>query len=256
MGLIDKLRAELVDIIEWVDDSRHTLVWRFPRHHNQIKYGAQLIVRPGQMAIFVHQGKVADVFEPGQYKLETKNLPVLSTLAGWLYGFDSPFKAEVYFVGTRQITDLKWGTPNPVMMRDADFGPIRVRAFGTYTLKASHPKTLLSELVGTDWVQFSVDLARRRGMKAGVELSHTWVDKARLRTEFSDCLQRDIHDSLPPWGVAQLQVPREPPNQNHLVVISHRYSFPNPLSNSALFSTSRCRKLNSTSSVATIAGVR
>ena len=150
MGLMDKLRAELVDIIEWVDDSRHTLVWRFPRYHNQIKYGAQLIVRPGQMAIFVHQGKVADVFEPGQYKLETKNLPVLSTLAGWLYGFDSPFKAEVYFVGTRQITDLKWGTPNPVMMRDADFGPIRVRAFGTYTLKASHPKTLLSELVGTD----------------------------------------------------------------------------------------------------------
>jgi len=150
MGLMDKLRAELVDIIEWVDDSRHTLVWRFPRYHNQIKYGAQLIVRPGQMAIFVHQGKVADVFAPGQYRLETKNLPVLSTLAGWLYGFDSPFKAEVYFVSTRQITDLKWGTPNPVMMRDPDFGPIRVRAFGTYTLKASNPKVLLAELVGTD----------------------------------------------------------------------------------------------------------
>jgi membrane protease subunit (stomatin/prohibitin family) len=150
MGLMDKLRAELVDIIEWVDDSRHTLVWRFPRYHNQIKYGAQLIVRPGQMAIFVHQGKVADVFTPGQYRLETKNLPVLSTLAGWLYGFDSPFKAEVYFVSTRQITDLKWGTPNPVMMRDPDFGPIRVRAFGTYTLKASNPKVLLAELVGTD----------------------------------------------------------------------------------------------------------
>jgi membrane protease subunit (stomatin/prohibitin family) len=150
MGLMDKLRSELVDIIEWVDDSRHTLVWRFPRYHNQIKHGAQLIVRPGQMAIFVHQGKVADVFSPGQYRLETKNLPVLSTLAGWLYGFDSPFKAEVYFVTTRQITDLKWGTPNPVMMRDPDFGPIRVRAFGTYTLKAGDPKVLLAELVGTD----------------------------------------------------------------------------------------------------------
>lgn len=150
MGLMDKLRAELVDIIEWIDDSRHTLVWRFPRYHNQIKYGAQLIVRPGQAAVLVHQGRVADVFGPGQHRLETRNLPILSTLAGWLYGFDSPFKAEVYFVATRQITDLKWGTPNPVIMRDSDFGPIRVRAFGTYTLRASEPKTLLTELVGTD----------------------------------------------------------------------------------------------------------
>ncbi len=150
MTLIQKLRAELIDIVEWVDDSRHTIVWRFPRYHNQIKFGAQLIVRPGQSAVFVHQGRVADVFEPGQYRLETRNLPVLSTLAGWKYGFDSPFMAEVYFVSTRQITDLKWGTPNPVMMRDPDFGPIRVRAFGTYTLKASNPKTLLEELVGAD----------------------------------------------------------------------------------------------------------
>jgi membrane protease subunit (stomatin/prohibitin family) len=147
---MEKLRAELVDVIEWVDDSRHTLVWRFPRYHNQIKYGAQLIVRPGQAAVFVHQGKVADVFGPGQHRLETRNLPILSTLAGWLYGFDSPFKAEVYFVSTRQLTDLKWGTPNPVLMRDPDFGPIRVRAFGTYTLRALDPRTLLSELVGTD----------------------------------------------------------------------------------------------------------
>jgi membrane protease subunit (stomatin/prohibitin family) len=150
MGLMDKLRTELVDIIEWVDDSQHTLVWRFPRHQNQIKNGAQLIVRPGQQAVFVHQGKIADVFEPGQHRLATKNLPILSTLAGWKYGFDSPFKAEVYFVATSQITDLKWGTPNPVMMRDPDFGTIRVRAFGTYTMKAMDPKILLRELVGTD----------------------------------------------------------------------------------------------------------
>ncbi len=150
MGFVDKLRAELIDIVEWVDDSRHTLVWRFPRYHNQIKNGAQLIVRPGQMAVFVHQGKIADVFEPGQHTLESKNLPILSTLQGWKYGFDSPFKAEVYFVATRQVTDLKWGTPHPVMLRDADFGPVRVRAFGNYTLKADDPKILLSELVGTD----------------------------------------------------------------------------------------------------------
>jgi membrane protease subunit (stomatin/prohibitin family) len=150
MGIMDRLRHELVDVIEWIDDSRHTLVWRFPRHHNQIKNGAQLIVRPGQQAIFVHQGQIADVFDPGQHQLATKNLPVLSTLAGWKYGFDSPFKAEVYFVSTRQMTDMKWGTPNPVIVRDADFGAVRLRAFGTYTLRATDAKTLLRELVGTD----------------------------------------------------------------------------------------------------------
>lgn len=152
MGLFEKLRGELVDIIEWVDDSRHTLVWRFPRYHNQIKNGAQLIVRPGQVAIFVHRGQVADVFEPGHYELRTDNLPILSTLMGWKHGFDSPFKAEVYFISTRQVTDLKWGTPNPVMLRDADFGPIRLRAFGTYTLKAVDPRALLQEMVGADSV--------------------------------------------------------------------------------------------------------
>ncbi|MFN9160533.1 MAG: SPFH domain-containing protein, partial [Planctomyces sp.] len=150
MGLFDKLRNEFIDIIEWVDDSRHTLVWRFPRYQNEIKNGAQLIVRPGQKAIFVHRGQVADVFEPGHYELKTDNLPLLSTLAGWKYGFNSPFRAEVYFISTKQLTDLKWGTPNPVMMRDPEFGPIRIRAFGTYALRAVDPRALLKELVGTD----------------------------------------------------------------------------------------------------------
>ena len=149
MGLFDKLRSELIDIIEWVDDSRHTLVWRFPRYQNEIKNGAQLIVRPGQTAIFVHRGQIADVFEPGNYELKTDNLPVLSTIAGWKYGFDSPFRSEVYFVSTKQITDLKWGTPNPIMLRDPEFGPIRIRAFGTYAVKAADARALLTELVGT-----------------------------------------------------------------------------------------------------------
>ncbi len=150
MGLFDKLRGELVDIIEWIDDSQHTLVWRFPRYHNQIKNGAKLTVRPGQKAIFVNQGQIADIFEPGMYELTTANIPILSTLNGWAHGFDSPFKAEVYFISTRQITDLKWGTPNPVMLRDADFGPVRLRAFGTYALKAIDPTIILKELVSTD----------------------------------------------------------------------------------------------------------
>ena len=152
MGLFDKLRGEFVDIVEWVDDTRHTLVWRFPRYHNEIKNGAQLIVRPGQVAVFVHRGQLADVFEPGAYQLTTDNLPILSTLQGWKHGFNSPFRSEVYFVSTRQITDLKWGTPNPIMLRDADFGPIRLRAFGNYSLKAVEPQTLLKELVSTDGV--------------------------------------------------------------------------------------------------------
>jgi len=152
MAIFEKLRAELIDIVEWIDDSQHSLVWRFPRYRNQIKYAAQLIVRPGQSAVFVHQGRVADVFGPGQYRLETKNLPILSTLMGWHHGFESPFKSEIYFVSTKQLTDLKWGTANPVPLRDPDFGPVRVRAFGTYTLRAIDPAKLLSELVGTDGV--------------------------------------------------------------------------------------------------------
>ena len=152
MGLFSKLRAEFVDIIEWIDDTRRTLVWRFPRYHNQIKNGAQLIVRPGQVAVFVHQGQLADVFEPGMHTLETNNVPILSTLQGWKHGFDSPFKCEIYFVNTRVVTDLKWGTPSPVMMRDPEFGPIRLRAFGTYTMRTLDPRALITELVGTDGV--------------------------------------------------------------------------------------------------------
>jgi membrane protease subunit (stomatin/prohibitin family) len=150
MGLFDKIRAEFVDIVEWIDDTRHTLVWRFPRYQNEIKNGAKLIVRPGQIAIFVSEGRLADIFEPGLYDLTTNNLPILSTLKGWKYGFNSPFKSEVYFISTRPVTDLKWGTQNPIMLRDPEFGPIRIRAFGTYVLKATEPKALLSEIVGTD----------------------------------------------------------------------------------------------------------
>ena len=199
MGLFEKLRAELIDIVEWVDDSHAALVWRFPRYHNQIKQGAQLIVRPGQTAVFVHQGKIADVFGPGRYSLETKNLPVLATLAGWKFGFDSPIKAEVYFVATRQITDLKWGTPNPVLIRDPDFGPIRVRAFGTFTLKAVDPKALLQELVGTDGVFEAEEIAvllRSIVAQAFAELVGTAemsvVDVAGNQKELAEKLRRMV----------------------------------------------------------------
>jgi membrane protease subunit (stomatin/prohibitin family) len=150
MGLVDKLRGEFVDIIEWLDDTRDTIVWRFPRYDNEIKMGAKLVVRESQVAVFVNEGKVADAFPPGTYTLETQNLPILTTLKGWKYGFNSPWKAEVYFVNTRLFTDLKWGTQNPVIVRDAEFGMVRLRAFGAYAMRVVDAQKMLTELVGTD----------------------------------------------------------------------------------------------------------
>src|SRR6266511_3581033 len=139
MGIWEKIKGEFVDIIEWLDTTQDTLVYRFERYANEIKFGAKLVVREGQSAVFVNQGQIADVFRPGTYTLETQNLPVLSTLQGWKYGFSSPFKAEVYFASTRLFTDLKWGTRNPIMMRDVEFGPLRLRAFGTYVVRVGDP---------------------------------------------------------------------------------------------------------------------
>ncbi|GAA3579442.1 SPFH domain-containing protein [Amycolatopsis ultiminotia] len=150
VGIFDKIRGEFIDIIEWTDDSRDTIVWRFPRHENEIKMGAKLTVRESQAAVFVNEGQVGDAFPPGMYTLQTQNMPVLSTLKGWKYGFDSPFKAEVYFVNTRQFTDLKWGTQNPVVLRDPEFGMVRLRAFGGYAVRVVEPVALLRELAGTD----------------------------------------------------------------------------------------------------------
>src|SRR3954466_14360182 len=157
MALWDKLRGELVDIVEWIDDTRDTMVWRFPRYQNEIKYGAKLVVREGQSAAFINEGKLADLFLlPGTFTLETQNLPILATLRGWKYGFNSPFKAEVYFVSMRTFTDRKWGTKNPIMMRDPEFGPTRLRAFGSFAIKVSDPAALLRNVVGTD-SRFTVD---------------------------------------------------------------------------------------------------
>lgn len=147
---MDKIRGEFIDIIEWLDDSRDTIVWRFPRHDNEIKMGAKLVVRESQVAVFVNEGSVADAFTPGTYTLETQNVPILSTLKGWKYGFHSPFKAEVYFISTRQFTDMKWGTQNPVIVRDPEFGAVRLRAFGAFSARVVDAAKLLTELVGTD----------------------------------------------------------------------------------------------------------
>ncbi len=150
MGLMNKIRNEFVDIIEWIDDSRSTLAWRFPRYQNEIKNGAQLIVREGQKAIFVYRGAMADTFDPGNYELKSENLPILGTLQGWKYGFDSPFRSEVYFINTRPVTSLRWGTPTPVTVRDPDFKMVQVRANGLCVVKIANPEIFMKEVIGTD----------------------------------------------------------------------------------------------------------
>jgi len=150
MGLTDFIRSQFIDIIEWTDDSRDTLSYRFPDEDKEIKRGAQLIVRESQVVQFVYLGQYGDTFGPGKHSLTTDNIPVLSRLKGWKYGFESPFKADVYYVITRLFTGNKWGTSNPVMMRDQDFGIVRVRAFGTYDFRIVDPQRFLREVAGTD----------------------------------------------------------------------------------------------------------
>jgi membrane protease subunit (stomatin/prohibitin family) len=151
MGLIDKFQSEFIDIIEWTEEAQSdVLARRFPRYHNEIKMGAKLVVREGQNAVLVNEGRLADVYQPGTYTLSTHNMPILTTLMGWKYGFNSPFKAEVYFIAMRQWTDRKWGTQNPIMMRDSEFGMVRLRAFGTYAFHVADPQVFLKQLVATD----------------------------------------------------------------------------------------------------------
>ena len=156
MSLFNILGGEFIEIIEWTDDSRDTMVYRFPTVGNAIKYGAKLTVREGQAAVFIHEGQLADVFAPGLYMLETNNLPVLTRLQHWDHGFKSPFKSEIYFVNTTRFNDLKWGTKNPVIARDPEFGPVRLRAFGTYSMRVTDPGKFMQEIVGTDG-EFTAD---------------------------------------------------------------------------------------------------
>jgi len=223
MGLVDKLRGEFIDIVEWLDDSRDTIVWRFPRHDNEIKMGAQLVVRESQTAVFVNEGQIADSFTPGTYTLETKNLPVLSTLKGWKYGFNSPFKAEVYFVNTRQFTDMKWGTQNPVIVRDAEFGAVRLRAFGAYSVRVVDAAKMLRELVGTD-PQFRTEevqeylrqmIVSRLGpalATAGVPVLDMAANQSVIGSRIAGILSEDLANvglTVPSFFVENISMPPE-----------------------------------------------
>jgi membrane protease subunit (stomatin/prohibitin family) len=213
MALWDKLMGEIVDIVEWIDDTNDTLAYRFERYQNEIKYGAKLVVREGQMAVFINEGKIADVYKPGTYDLVTQNMPILATLRGWKFGFNSPFKAEVYFCSTRKFTNLKWGTPGPATMRDREFGIVRVTAFGIYAIRVQDPGIFVKDLVGTDG-RFTLDEIQEnlRG-KIGLrikevmpELGMAVIDLEAKVTDMGNRLRERLASDFTTLGLELLEV--------------------------------------------------
>jgi membrane protease subunit (stomatin/prohibitin family) len=210
---VKKLSAELIDIVQWLDDTNNTLAYRFERYQNEIKYGAKLVVREGQMAVFINEGQLADVFKPGTHTLNTQNLPILATLKGWKYGFESPFKAEVYFVSTRKFTDLKWGTPGPATMRDKDFGIVRATAFGIYAIRVKDPAIFIKDIVGTDG-HFTTDgiqdnLRGKLGTRIKEvmpELGMSIIDLEAKVTEMGNRLREKLNPEFEGMGLELVEV--------------------------------------------------
>lgn len=201
MGLFNFIKSQFIEVIEWTDATTDTMVYCFPVQNKEIKMGAQLTVRESQAAVFVNEGQIADVFGPGRYELSTENMPVLTKLKSWKYGFNSPFKAEVYFVNTKQFTDQKWGTSNPIMMRDREFGVIRLRGYGIFSFRVSEPVTFLKEIFGTNRLFGTADIVNqlKASIVSGVsdllgETNIAAIDLAR----FYDELSRDSLEKLQP----------------------------------------------------------
>lgn len=203
------IKGQFIDVIEWLDDSRDTLVWRFERYGNNIMMGAKLTVREGQAAVFIHEGQLADIFGPGLYELETNNMPVMTALQHWSHGFNSPFKSEIYFVNTRRFGGLKWGTQNPIMLRDPEFGPIRLRAFGSYAIRVADPGRFMTEIVGTDG-DFTQDkiagqirnivVQKVSRVLAGSGIAA--LDMAANTRELGEIVQKGIDPTLTEYGLA------------------------------------------------------
>jgi membrane protease subunit (stomatin/prohibitin family) len=223
MGLFSSFKNQFIDIVEYPDENPEVLVHRFQRHDNEIKMGAKLIVRPGQRAVFVNEGQIADAFEPGTYTITTKNMPIITTLLSLPYGFESPFKAEVYFIRTTEQLDRKWGTPQPVMMRDADFGIVRFRAFGNFSYKVGITKEMISRFVGArdDFYadnledQIRVKLISSFSDCLG-ELKIAALDLAAKYDEISEAMTNKLQDlfnglglDLLSFAVANISLPEE-----------------------------------------------
>ncbi len=202
------LKGQFIDVIEWLDDSRDTLVWRFERYGNNIMMGAKLTVREGQVAVFIHEGQMADIFGPGLYELETNNMPIMTALQHWTHGFNSPFKSEIYFLNTRRFPGLKWGTQNPIMLRDPEFGPIRLRAFGSYTVKIADPGRFMTEIVGTDG-DFTQDkiagqirnIVVQKVSRVLASSGIPALDMAANTKELSDIIRDGIDPTLDEYGL-------------------------------------------------------
>ncbi|MEW6361412.1 MAG: SPFH domain-containing protein [Acidobacteriota bacterium] len=212
MDIIGKVKEaalnQFIEVIEWLDDTGTTLVYRFPVYQQEIKNGAQLIVRESQAAVFVFEGQVADVFSPGRYTVDGGNTPILSKLGAWKFGFNSPIKAEVYFVNTKQFTDLKWGTSNPLMLRDADFGIVRLRAFGAYSLRVADPAQFIRQIAGTG-AKFQTDDIDAQLKRAIVsefsdalgELKIPALDLASQYKELGDAIRAKINEDFASYGL-------------------------------------------------------
>jgi membrane protease subunit (stomatin/prohibitin family) len=210
MGIFDKLRQEFIDIIEWTDNTSDTMIWRFPRYQAEIKNNAQLTVRESQVAVFVNEGQFADIYPPGRYQLTTANMPILTTLKGWKYGFNSPFKVDVYFVNTKQFLNLRWGTANPIMMRDPEFGPIRMRAFGSYCFRvdAKDPTKFITNVAGTSG-EFTTEGVSEQLRNFVItkftdhlaESKIAALDLAANLNEFSTSLTTSLKDDFEEYGI-------------------------------------------------------
>lgn len=185
MGIFDFIKSQFIEVIEWTDMDQNELVYRFPVKGKEIKMGAQLTVRASQIAVFVNEGQIADVFQPGRYALTTENMPILTKLKAWKYGFNSPFKAEVYFVSTRQFTGQKWGTTRPVMMRDQDFGLVRLRAYGIFSYRVNDAETFLRELFGTSGSFKTADIKEQLTRMAVSSLSDLLAESRIPALDFS-----------------------------------------------------------------------
>lgn len=212
MSIIDKVKDaamnQFIEVIEWLDETQDTLVYRFPVMGQEIKNGAQLIVRESQAAVFVFEGQVADVFTPGRYTIDGGNTPILSKLGAWKYGFNSPMKSEVYFVNVKQFTNMKWGTSNPIMLRDNDFGIVRLRAFGAYSLRISDPSGFIKEIAGTNG-QFQTEDIDGQLKRAIVtefsdalgELKIPALDLAAQYKEVGETIRAKINEDFLGWGL-------------------------------------------------------
>lgn len=208
MGLWDKVKGQFIDVIEWLDDVGDAIIYKFPRYDNEIKNGAQLIVRESQVAVFLHEGELGDIFGPGRHELTTANIPVLTTLKSWKYAFNAPFKCDVFFVSTKQFTDLKWGTKNPIMMRDAEFGPVRLRAFGTYCIQINDPGQFILQIAGTDQLFLTHEITGQlrnilvaRFSDALAESGIPMLDLAANYNEVGELLQGKLQPEFDDYGL-------------------------------------------------------